>query len=193
MELPDSRTRTVVLIYASKKWRHYLFGMEIRTYTYRSSLAIWETNAELSGRKARWIELLCDFPVKILYPNGQLDIVADALSIQKDHRLINSLSVLENKEMTGLRQDDLFRDIAAYFCDTDEKIPLGLLSTMHLHRVPRSKLLYFIREGERRLCMPRSHELIHLVMHELHDLPFAAHPGFTKVYEDIRKLLYWAK
>jgi hypothetical protein len=25
-------------------------------------------------------------------------------------------------------------------------------------------------------------------MHELHDVLFAAHPGFTKAYEDIRKL-----
>jgi len=30
-------------------------------------------------------------------------------------------------------------------------------------------------------------------MHELYDVPFAAHPGFTKVYEDIRELLYWPK
>jgi len=30
-------------------------------------------------------------------------------------------------------------------------------------------------------------------MHELHDVPFAAPPGFTKVYEDIKKLLYWPK
>ena len=32
-----------------------------------------------------------------------------------------------------------------------------------------------------------------LIMHDLHAVPFGAHPGFTKVYEDIRELLYWPK
>jgi hypothetical protein len=60
---------------------------------------------------------------------------------------MNSLSILENKEMTdtirkAYKKDYLFRDIAAYFCDADEKIPLELLSTMHFYSVdPRSKLL----------------------------------------------------
>jgi len=91
-------------------------------------------------------------------------------------------------------KDDLFRDIAACFPDSGEKIPSGLVSTMHCYSVnPRSELLDIITEGERRLCIPRSAELIQLIMHELHDIPFAAHLGFTKVYEDIRKLLFLPK
>jgi len=49
---------------------------------------------------------------------------------------------------------------------------------------PRSMLLYFIREGIRTYPVG---------IHEVHDVRFAAHPGFTKVYEDIRKLVYWPK
>jgi hypothetical protein len=80
--------------------------------------------------------------------------VVDALSIREDYRPINSLSVLENQEVTitileAHDKDDLFRDIAACFCDDDEKIRSELLSTMNWYSVdPRSKLLYFIREGE---------------------------------------------
>jgi hypothetical protein len=144
-----------------------------------------KTNRALCGRKTGWIELLCEFPVNILYRKIHLNIVADALSRREDYRPINSLAVLENKEI---------HDIAAYFCDADEKIPLELLSTMHRYSFdPRSKLLYFIRERKRELCIPRSPELMQLIMHEPHDVPFAVHPGFTKVYEDIRKLLYWSK
>ena len=57
----------------------------------------------------------------------------------------------------------------------------------------RSKLLYFIRQGERRLCISRSPELIQLIVHELHVVLLGAHSGFMNVYEDIRKLLYWKK
>jgi hypothetical protein len=63
---PIHEQELLALIYALKKWRHYLFGMEITAYTDHSSVATWETNRELSGRKARWHELLCEFPVKII-------------------------------------------------------------------------------------------------------------------------------
>jgi hypothetical protein len=73
-----NKSSLLALIYALKKLRHYLFGMEITAYTDHSSLATWETNRELSGRKARWHELLCKFPVRIIYRKGQLNIIADA-------------------------------------------------------------------------------------------------------------------
>ena len=38
------------------------------------SLATWETNRKVSGRKSRWIDLLCEFPVKILYRKDQLTL-----------------------------------------------------------------------------------------------------------------------
>ena len=65
---------------------------------------------------------------------------------------------------------------------------------MHWYCIdPRSKLLYFIREGEMRLCIPREPGLIKLIMHEIHDAPFSAHSGFVKAYDDIRKALYRPK
>ena len=75
-------------------------------------------------------------------------------------------------------KDELFLDIAAYFCGVDEKIPSGFLSTMHWYSVdPQSNLLYFIREGERRLYIQRNPQLIKFIIHGVHDVPFAAHPG----------------
>ena len=94
---PIQEQELLALICAMIKWSHYLFGMEITAYIDHSSLYTWETNRELSGRKARWIELLCEFPVKILYRKGQLSIVADALSRRKDYRPINSLSILKKR------------------------------------------------------------------------------------------------
>jgi len=41
----------LALIYALKKWRRYLFGIEITAYTDHSSLATWETNRELNVRE----------------------------------------------------------------------------------------------------------------------------------------------
>jgi hypothetical protein len=49
---PIQEQKLLTLIYALKKWRHYLFGIEITAFTEHSSLATWETNREISGRKA---------------------------------------------------------------------------------------------------------------------------------------------
>jgi len=94
---------------------------------------------------------------------------------------------LENKEITDIireayDKDDVFHDSNAYLCDANENFSLKLLSLMNWYSVdPRSKLLYFIREEERGLCIPRSPELIHLIMHELHVVPLGTHSGFMKV------------
>jgi len=103
--------------------------MEITAYTDHSSPATWETDRKLSGRKDRWIELSCEFSVKILSESD------DVSSRRENNKPINSLYVLENKEVTDTIQKaydkpDLFHDIAAYCCDTGKK-PLRLLSTMH--------------------------------------------------------------
>jgi len=107
--------------------------MGITAYTDHSSLATWESNRELSGRKARWHKLLCEFPVKIIYRKGQLNIIADALSRRKDLRPINSVSLLENKEMFDTirnlySQDKHFCDIFSYFCDSSvTNVPYSLV------------------------------------------------------------------
>jgi hypothetical protein len=106
---PFQEQELLALIYALKKWIHISFGMEIPAYSDHSSLDTWETNRKHSATKARLIQLLCEFPVKILYGKGQRNIVADALSKREDYRPINSLSILEDKEMT-----DTICDIAAY-------------------------------------------------------------------------------
>ena len=95
---------------------------------------------------------------------------------------------------THTLKDKHFCDIFSYFCDSFVTTPPNLLSTMHWYCIdPRSKLLYFIREGEMRLCIPREPGLIKLIMHEIHGAPFSAHSGFVKAYDDIRKALYRPK
>ena len=57
--------------------------MEITAYADHSYVATWETNRELSGKKARWIEFLCEFPAKIFNRKSQLNIVSEAFSDEK--------------------------------------------------------------------------------------------------------------
>ena len=74
---PIQDQEPLVLVFALRKWRHYLFGTEITAYTDHPSLGTWETNRDLSGRKSSWTELLSEFSVEIVYRKGQDNIVAD--------------------------------------------------------------------------------------------------------------------
>ena len=68
------------VIFALKIWRHYLYGESYEIYTDHKSLKYIFTQKELNLRQRRWLELLKDYDVNILYHPGKANVVADALS-----------------------------------------------------------------------------------------------------------------
>jgi hypothetical protein len=42
-----------------------------------------------------------------------------------------------------------------------------------------------------RLCIPRSEELKNEILSEAHDTPYTAHPGNTKMYQDLKSRFWW--
>ena len=68
------------MIFALKIWRHYLYGESCEIYTDHMSLKYIFTQKELNLRQRRWLELLKDFDVNILFHPGKANMVAAALS-----------------------------------------------------------------------------------------------------------------
>jgi len=189
----------LALIYALTKWRHYLFGMEIVAYTDHSSLVTWETNRELSGRRARWMELLSQFPVKIVYRAGQKNILADALSRRNDLKELSLVSLnsdIVHRIRHAYLDDKFFGPIYEYFSDSKEDVPppevVSVISWFCID--PKSRLLFYVKnEGETRTCVPRNKTLLTDLFHEIHNAPFSAHTGPEKAYAQVRNLLYWPR
>ena len=67
------------MIFALKIWRHYLYGVH-DVYMDLKSLQYVFTKKELNLRQRRWLELLKDYDMNILYHPGEANVVADALS-----------------------------------------------------------------------------------------------------------------
>ena len=44
---------------------------------------------------------------------------------------------------------------------------------------------------EGRICVPPNEELRNEIMSEAHDTPYTAHPGSTKMYQDLRQKFWW--
>ena len=109
------------VVFALQQWRHYLYGVKCEIYTDHRSLQYVFTQKDLNLRQRRWIELLKDYDITILYHPGKANVVADALSrkvgsmgslahLQASRRLLdrevkslaNDLMRLEVNEKGGL-------------------------------------------------------------------------------------------
>ncbi|XP_074298385.1 uncharacterized protein LOC141629255 [Silene latifolia] len=84
------------VVFALKLWRHYLYGATF---------------------KRRWIELIGDYDMEIIYHEGKANVVADALSRKSVHALCTAMSRMrlreEMKEMgiSMIRKGDTIGDL----------------------------------------------------------------------------------
>ena len=77
---PTHNLELAVVVFALKIWRHYLYGERTQIFTDHKSLKYFFTQKELNMRQRRWLELVKDYDVEILYHPGKVNVVADALS-----------------------------------------------------------------------------------------------------------------
>jgi hypothetical protein len=77
----------LAVMYALKKWRHYLKGNHVTIITDHKSLEYFATQPHLSERQARWMGQLAEFDYTIVHRPGKTNVVADALSRRPDHHV----------------------------------------------------------------------------------------------------------
>lgn len=93
------------VVFALKLWRHYLYGEKIQIYTDYKSLHYFFTQKELNMRQCRWLELVKNYDVKILYHPGKAYVVADALSRKTVHStalITRQTSLCKDFERAGI-------------------------------------------------------------------------------------------
>ncbi|WVZ58419.1 hypothetical protein U9M48_008695, partial [Paspalum notatum var. saurae] len=77
---PTHDLELLAVVYALKKWRHYLLGNTCHIYTDHKSLKYIFTQPELNMRQRRGLELIKDYDLEVHYHPGKANVVADALS-----------------------------------------------------------------------------------------------------------------
>ena len=162
-------------------------------------------------RQRRWLELVKDYDCGINYHPDKVNVVADALSRRNHPRLATFIT----KEENLIREFSKMRLEVVRAPETVE----GRIATLVIEPNLRSRIIEaqrmdakleeirvevrtgesgsFGEEGdnaltfEGRLCIPNNEELKNEIMSEAHETPYTAHPGSTKMYQDLKKSFWW--
>ena len=77
---PSHDLELAAVVSALKIWRHYLYGVHCEVFTDHRSLQYIFNQRDLNLRQWRWLELLKDYDMNIIYHPGKADVVADGFS-----------------------------------------------------------------------------------------------------------------
>lgn len=201
---PTHDLELAAVVFALKKWRHYLYGTKFEVLTDHKNLKYIFTQQELNMRQRRWMELLEDYDCTIEYHPGKANVVADALSrkayvaqlVIKKHKMLEDLqaespALDEGKVIFGNRvQPELLQIIKDGQAGDEELSPyLNAAATEEKSDfvVGNDGLLRF----RGRICVPRDKVIRQKVMDEAHRSRLAIHPGNNKMYRDLRRHYHW--
>nr|GEY46661.1 reverse transcriptase domain-containing protein [Tanacetum cinerariifolium] len=160
------------IVLALKIWRHYLYGTKCTVFINHKSLQHILDQKELNMRQRHWLELLSDYDCEIRYHPGKANVVADALT--------NFKAQTEAKKPENLKKEDVGGILIENSKDP-KKFKKEKLE-------PRTdETLCF----NNRSWLPCYGDLRALIMHESHKSKYSVHPGFDKIYQDLKQLYWW--
>ena len=107
---PTHDLELAAVVHALKIWRHYLYGTSCQVMTNHKSLKYIFTQKELNMRQRRWLELIKDYDLDIVYHPSKANVVADALS-RKTHQ---EATVARLTVQTGLQKELMLNGIEVW-------------------------------------------------------------------------------
>ena len=178
---------------------HYLLGspFTVRVCTDHRPLQHVQTQPRMSGRVARWLELLSRFDFTITYLPGKANLVADALSRRVWLAALSTSSLSQTGQVSSVSVGDEFIEElnGAMLGDPGyqslrQDVEAGLLPDFYiqgdrLHRAPEP--------GRSQLVIPDVAKVKQALLYEAHDTRVSGHLGVAKTYKRIQEHFWWPR
>ena len=207
----------LAIVMAVKHWRCYLDGSPhpTKVLTDHKGLQWLSSKAELTGRQARWVELLSDIEYEVVYVPGHQNAAADALSRRADldgsaggvvddeqaqqptppRRLKVRLAAVqglttEQKPLWESRAEALtFREELKKAAAADPWYSAKLAEAAPTDGLLRGDGLLWTADG--RFYVPDDRGVQSQLLHEAHDAPTGGHMGERKTVNKLQRSCYW--
>ncbi|GJT90832.1 putative reverse transcriptase domain-containing protein [Tanacetum coccineum] len=183
------------VVFALKIWRHYLYGTKCTVFTDHKSLQHILDQKELNMRQRRWLELLSDYDCEIRYHPGKANVVADALSRKEREPLrvwalvmtigLDLPKPILEAQTEARKPENIKKEDVGGILVENSKDPEKLRTEKLEPRTDGTLCL------NGRSWLPCYGDLRTMIMHESHKSKYSIHPGFDKIYQDMKKLYWW--
>ena len=182
----------LALVYAVKKYRHYIYGSHFTVYTDHNPLQFLMKIKNPNGRLTRWSMLLMEYDFTVEYKPGKKHQNADTLSRypydpadEKDEEIV--LLINETIDLKSYQKTD-------EWCDGLRKIIENRSKNSNKYTI-KDDIIYRKSYDSNHnpillICLPK--KLRRQVLRDLHDSEIGGgHLGTLKTYFKVRKRFFW--
>ena len=206
---PTHDKELLAIVRALSEWRCYLHGAAhpISIVTDHRSLQYLNSQPTLSGRQARWVEMLQEFDMRILYRPGKENHVADALSRRGDYErevvhddeqqkqkvLLSNTPHIKYSLGSISRIEDIQSSLLIAISAATKTDPSlqQILAKPDDYGYTRTED-GILRDNQGCVVVPNDRALRTLLLREVHDSPTGGHLGVEKTMYRLGKLFWWA-
>ena len=184
------------IVLSLEHWNHYLMGKHTIVETDHHPLKYIKTQKKLSPVQMRWLDVINEHDIEIIYKPGKENGIADGLSRRPDLEITAVHMLREDNEFLNQARQNYKTDhyfAAVYRALKEPEVPVQKdLATKAKRFRLNNGLLYYVNGKEPRLCIPRSKDLYRQLIKENHDSQISGHLGFDATLSRLQPF-YWPR